>query len=373
MNEGDNFGTANGGAAPQGNNTNNQSFDPPKETVSSTPSSEESGEIPTVSTAGVSNSSKYFGARGRRSSRGQRPDQQVNFAAAQNIASNPNTPQFFSEAVMADNPYPTETPRKSKTPLFIGIAAAAVLLVVVIVIAVIPKGDGGGAGGDGKETAMEATFNSQDVTNINKMESLYRQIIREEIRGSDFAAQDFHDQIEKGTTSYRNVLNAIKNNEKQLKKEDKDADIDGVIAKMEKNVGIFEENYKQYDLFYKALTEEKVDPINEISDESIKKSAKGYYNHYISYVKNRKEFLKAGCRDTETPLSDSQQQACDAYEDKLDEDDTAMRESTLMKKLFIGDDEATISDNYVKDSITEIYLKIRNSGVKNEDENKENS
>ena len=63
----------------------------------------------------------------------------------------------------------------------------------------------------------------------------------------------------------------------------------------------------------------------------------------------------------------------DAYEDKLDEDETAMKSSTLMKKLFIGDDEGTISDNYVKDSITEIYLKIRNSGVKNEDENKENS
>ncbi|MBR6134530.1 hypothetical protein IKQ38_03560 [Candidatus Saccharibacteria bacterium] len=373
MNEGDNFGTANGGAAPQGNNTNNQSFDPPKETVSSTPSSEESGEIPTVSTAGVSNSSKYFGARGRRSSRSQHPDQQVNFAAAQNIASNPNTPQFFSEAVMADNPYPTETPRKSKTPLFIGIAAAVVLLVVVIVIAVIPKGDGGGAGGDGKETAMEATFNSQDVTNINKMESLYRQMIREEIRGSDFAAQDFHEQIEKGTTSYRNVLNAIKNNEKQLKKEDKDADIDGVIAKMEKNVGIFEENYKQYDAFYKALENEKEDTISEISDESIKKLAKSYYNHYVSYQKTRKEFRSAGCKGAETELSTSERQICDAYEDRLDEDETAMKNSTLMKKLFIGDDEGTISDNYVKDSITEIYLKIRNSGVKNEDENKENS
>lgn len=373
MNEGDNFGTANGGAAPQGNNTNNQSFDPPKETVSSTPSSEESGEIPTVSTAGVSNSSKYFGARGRRSSRGQHPDQQVNFAAAQNIASNPNTPQFFSEAVMADNPYPTETPRKSKTPLFIGIAAAVVLLVVVIVIAVIPKGDGGGAGGDGKETAMEATFNSQDVTNINKMESLYRQMIREEIRGSDFAAQDFHEQIEKGTTSYRNVLNAIKDKEKQLKKEDKDAKIDDIIAKMEKNVVIFEENYKQYDAFFKALENEKEDTINDISDESIKKLAKSYYNHYVSYQKTRKEFRSAGCKGAETELSASERQICDAYEDQLDEDETAMKNSTLMKKLFIGDDEGTISDNYVKDSITEIYLKIRNSGVKNEDENKENS
>ena len=274
---------------------------------------------------------------------------------------------------MADNPYPTETPRKSKTPLFIGIAAAVVLLVVVIVIAVIPKGDGGGAGGDGKETAMEATFNSQDVTNINKMESLYRQMIREEIRGSDFAAQDFHEQIEKGTTSYRNVLNAIKNNEKQLKKEDKDADIDGVIAKMEKNVGIFEENYKQYDAFYKALENEKEDTISEISDESIKKLAKSYYNHYVSYQKTRKEFRSAGCKGAETELSTSERQICDAYEDQLDEDETAMKNSTLMKKLFIGDDEGTISDNYVKDSITEIYLKIRNSGVKNEDENKENS
>ena len=372
MNEGDNLGAANGGGAPQGNNTNSQSFDPPKEAITSTPEPEDSGNIPTVSTAGVSNSSKYFGARGRRSSRGQFAEQQTNYAAAQNIASNPNTPQFFSDAVMADNPYPTEPPKKSKLPLFAGIGVAVILLVVVIVVAVMPKG-GGGGGEDGKKTAMETTFNSADVTNINKMESLYRQMIREEIRGSDLAAQDFHEDIEKGTTSYRNVLNAIKDKEKQLKKEDKDVKIDDIIVKMEKNVVIFEENYKQYDAFFKALENEKEDTINEISDESIKKLAKSYYNHYVSYQKTRKEFRSAGCRGAETELSASEQQICDAYEDKLDEDETAMKSSTLMKKLFIGDDEGTISDNYVKDSITEIYLKIRNSGVKNEDENKENS
>ena len=187
------------------------------------------------------------------------------------------------------------------------------------------------------------------------------------------STQDFHEDIEKGTTSYRNVLNAIKDKEKQLKKEDKDAKIDDIIAKMEKNVVIFEDNYKQYDLFFKALLDEKDDTINEISDESIKKLAKSYYDHYVSYQKTRKEFRSAGCRDTDANLSASEQQICDAYEDQLDEDETAMKNSTLMKKLFIGDDEGTISDNYVKDSITEIYLKIRNSGVKNEDENKENS
>ncbi len=335
MNEGDNFGTAKGGAGQQG---------------------------------GGINRSRYFGARSRSAARGQIAMQQTNFTAAQNIAANPNTPKFFSDAVIANSAPPVEAPRKRKLPLFIGIGAGIILLVVAIVAVVMMKTNSDGNGSDGG-TVMEATFNSTDVNNIYEMEALYQDMIMGVLYSSDFATEDFHNRIKNGTTAYKNVLAAIKNKEKQLKKEDEDAKIDVIISKMEKNVGIFEENYTQYDLLYSALENMGDDTLNEISDESIKELAKNYYEHYVSYVKNRDNFRETGCKDFKTPLSSSQQQLCNSYEDQLSKDYRAMRSSTLMKDLFIGDDAQTIRDNCVRDLIAEIYLKIKNSGVENEDEN----
>ena len=136
MNEGDTFGTASGGAnQPQFSN----SFDRPSGAITSSP---EEG-VPTVSTASSSNSSKFFGGRSRFSGRSSGGSSQANFAAAQQISSNPNTPQFFSEAVLANNPAPVENESKPKKGLFIGIGAVAVVLIIVLVVALIPKGSGG--------------------------------------------------------------------------------------------------------------------------------------------------------------------------------------------------------------------------------------
>lgn len=73
-----------------------------------------------------------------------------NFAAAQSLASNPNTPQFFGEAAMAANPYPTQStrgPRSSmRKPLIIGgIAIGAIAIIAIIVLAI-----SGGIGGSPK-------------------------------------------------------------------------------------------------------------------------------------------------------------------------------------------------------------------------------
>ena len=72
------------------------------------------------------------------------------FAAAQSLASNPNTPQFFGEAAVAANPYPTQRtrgPRSSmRKPLIIGgIAIGAIALIAIIVLAI-----SGGMGGSSK-------------------------------------------------------------------------------------------------------------------------------------------------------------------------------------------------------------------------------
>lgn len=89
-------------------------------------------------------SSKLGTSRSRFNSRANRyAEQQANYSAAQSIAQNQNTPQFFSDAVMASTPAPVEPPKKSKAPLFIGLAVALVAVVaVVLVVTLMPKGDG---------------------------------------------------------------------------------------------------------------------------------------------------------------------------------------------------------------------------------------
>lgn len=181
MNEGETFGTATGGAMPP---QNGNSFDRPTGVISSgatgvagaagigtvgaiagtiagaangaaapmpntalstgvaptTDISAETGNIPTISTAGVSNSSRFFGGRSRFSRHNAAnavSSQQANYAAAQNIAANPNTPQFFSDAVVASTPVPPAPKRKSKKGLFIGIGAVVVVAVVAVVAGVL--------------------------------------------------------------------------------------------------------------------------------------------------------------------------------------------------------------------------------------------
>lgn len=181
MNEGETFGTATGGAMPP---QNGNSFDRPTGAISSgatgvagaagigvtgatastiagaangtampmsnmalstgaAPAADagaETGNIPTISTAGVSNSSRFFGGRSRFSRHDAAntvSSQQANYAAAQNIAANPNTPQFFSDAVVASTPVPPAPKRKSKKGLFIGIGAVVVVAVVAVVAGVI--------------------------------------------------------------------------------------------------------------------------------------------------------------------------------------------------------------------------------------------
>ncbi len=171
MNEGDTFGTATGGATPP---QNGNSFDRPTGVISSgvtgaitsagaastADATTETGDIPTVSTAGVSNSSRFFGGRSRFSRHNTASavsPQQANYAAAQNIAANPNTPQFFSDAVVANTPVPPAPKRKSKKGLFIGIGAAVVVAVVAVVAVVLVGAGDNFIGGTQEEQLSELT------------------------------------------------------------------------------------------------------------------------------------------------------------------------------------------------------------------------
>ena len=75
-------------------------------------------------------------------------DSTKDFAAAKSLASNPNTPQFFGEAAMAANPYPTQRSRSSRVnfrkPLIIGGAVVGVIAIIAIIILAISGGIGGG-------------------------------------------------------------------------------------------------------------------------------------------------------------------------------------------------------------------------------------
>lgn len=299
MNEGDNLGTANGGATQQGNGINNQSFDPPKEAITSTPTPEDSGAIPTISTAGVSNSSKYFGARGRRGSHNQFAEQQTNYAAAQNIASNPNTPQFFSDAVMADNPHPVEPPKKSKLPLFAGIAAAVILLVVVIVVVVIPKG-GGEANDptvitvdkvDGiitREQALEALDFEKEMLSINQYQK----------EDDSFFTKSYYETLTKNFESYKTIANNL-NGFKKIQGEDEKGRAENVAAieeKMQKALPVYEKIVSNYKIIYAAKKDNDLSKLKEIDDATAKNTAKDYIeavNGYEDFITNK--YNKNGC------------------------------------------------------------------------------
>ena len=119
MNEGDKFGALYKGANnPQGGNSSGHPTD------------------------NAANTSKFFGGKTRYSGRQTVSSAHMNYAAAQNVASNPNTPDFFGEAMVANNPYPVENTRKPKKGLFIAVGAAlVVILAVVLVVCLLPKGE----------------------------------------------------------------------------------------------------------------------------------------------------------------------------------------------------------------------------------------
>ena len=95
-------------------------------------------------------SSKLGTSRSRFNSRANRyAEQQTSFSAAQSIAQNQNTPQFFSDAVMANTPAPVEPPKKSKKPLFIGLGVAAVAIIAVVAVVAFIPSIGQEEGGDG--------------------------------------------------------------------------------------------------------------------------------------------------------------------------------------------------------------------------------
>ena len=76
------------------------------------------------------NGRQRHGIVGSRRYRG--PSEEQNYSAATNLANNPNTPEFFSEAVMANTAAPQ--PRKSHKKLIIG-AIIGIAVIVIIIIA----------------------------------------------------------------------------------------------------------------------------------------------------------------------------------------------------------------------------------------------
>lgn len=315
-------------------------------------------------------SSKLGTSRSRFNSRANRyAEQQANFSAAQSIAQNQNTPQFFSDAVMANTPAPVEPPKKSKAPLFIGLAVALVAVVaVVLVVVLLPKGDGSLTEEERKEL-MVATFNDEDVGNINKMETLYRQIASGELRGDDLLAADFHEKMQLGAESYRKVYDTLEQKVDDIKKVDSTLNLDGLLTKMKNNISRVEESYKNYDYLYSAILESDKSKLDNISnDYPAKNDILSMYNAAVEYIKYKDELKKTDCSNATIIDPITEYDECDAIEDKLDNAWDKLKKSRVMNEIFIGANAENLKDSMITDELNIIYLKVKDSGVITENE-----
>lgn len=307
MNEGDNFGTASGGAnQPQFSN----SFDRPTGAITSSPE----GGVPTVSTGGASNSSKFFGGRSKYSSRSS-SGSQVNFAAAQQIASNPNTPQFFSEAVIANNPAPVETERKPKKGLiFAVVGAVALILVVVLVVALLPKG--GGTGDTPEERLANLGKLIDDYRdNVKYYESIHK-MAREYGFGFNPSGIKDEEAYKENKSALDNNLSRIKDFRSELDKynnvsvkdinTDDQVAVDDYIASLKKSLDGRINAYESYSKLLNGLThayatkgsEDAIKEIKEALPNDNSKAAGELVDRYYDSLKNYQSIgMKNNCNE----------------------------------------------------------------------------
>lgn len=312
-------------------------------------------------------SSKLGTSRSRFNSRANRyAEQQTNYSAAQSIAQNQNTPQFFSDAVMANTPVPVEPPKKSKAPLFIGLAVALVAVVaVVLVVTLMPKGETD----DKKKEVIASTFNSDDIGNVNNLEIFYSRVIDGDVDARTIMAADYQKTVDNGAKSYRMILDNLKENKDLIDKEELSADLDDIISKMEANIVGIEKSTAAYDIIYSAFLEENKSKLDSISDELIKKSAIDFYDGISNFAiaasaSSETDCFNATIIDPQTGFDE-----CDLLEQKMDNAEEQIVNSNLAYILFIGEKEDSIKTNFVKSTLNDIYIKLNEAGIYDERKN----
>lgn len=356
MNEGETFGTATGGAMPP---QNGNSFDRPTGAISSgatgvagaagvgvtgttastiagaangtampmsnmalstgaaptTDISAETGNIPTISTAGVSNSSRFFGGRSRFSRHNAAnavSPQQANYAAAQNIAANPNTPQFFSDAVVASTPVPPAPKRKSKKGLFIGIGAVVIVAVVAVVAGVLMKNGGTDSGMQGEQLYQLAELIDNSRDSVEYFETIHSAASDMEYSlGSNLVGHDKND-FEKMIKQTEDSLSVIKELCDELSKYDiKSTEVDDngksigdYVADLEEVLGDRMEPYENYSVFLSAIWQtispsgdiEKIQTAKSILSDNDYSAIRESIEVYLEKEKELKEkYSKDGC------------------------------------------------------------------------------
>lgn len=281
MNEGDTFSTANNGDDNIPNSSN--SFDQPSAAIMSSP--DDQGDIPIISTEGSSNSSKFFGSHGRRSSR--RVDkQQTDFLAAQNIASNPNAPQFFRDAAAESaTSYVQPSSSSKKKPIIIGVVALVVVAVVGVVVAmaagVIPS-------------PIEEDQKPKDVrTAFNRYANyfLYGEEKDDDIDGEyenkEYAAQANHgeeeymDKANELLTDFKTKYDTLKD-KLDIGDEGKES-VDRFI-----NINVF--LFKK-DLFAQSMSETEDDIFNKYAENGYDSAIKSIKDEYGKYITNDGSFI----------------------------------------------------------------------------------
>ncbi len=358
MNEGDTFGTASGGAnQPQFSN----SFDRPSGAITSSPE----GSVPTVSTAGSSNSSKFFGGKSRFSSRSSGGSSQTNFAAAQQISSNPNTPEFFSEAVMANTPAPVENEGKSKKGLFIGIGAALVaIIVVVVVVVVVSTGGGGGGGGNNPEVLSiekaNETLTRDLVLDVVDLENEFATIGGYNKTDDSFFDKDYHDTLVKNFESYEKVAASVKGVKKVEGDDERGQKLESIDERMQKALPVYKTLVERYKIIYDAKVSKDLSKLNSVDDAVSKNTAKEYIeavNGYQNFIKNKYEANKCNVEPTESspyypPICGSIMEELDRYEDNME------MTGTKAKELIIGQTDISALNGQVGKDLVDVLAYV---------------
>lgn len=277
-------------------------------------------------------SSKLGTSRSRFNSRANRyAEQQANYSAAQSIAQNQNTPQFFSDAVMASTPAPVEPPKKSKAPLFIGLAVALVAVVaVVLVVVLLPKG---GDIDDGKapeqvyaETVLDDLRDILDDGPVAQTEdtllALYNGSIS--ISGSVFS-EDALGNISDGLDNINRLSEGLNKFDISQLTEENASRIEEIKESIKSRAAAYQKIYDGFNTLYKATYGNNLEAQKELStNEYAQKLINAYYQDEALY----NQYSNAGCDYNESLP------ACQPISDLIDENDKILQDKTALSDYF---------------------------------------
>lgn len=347
MNEGENLGF---GSNPSGQ------IDNPGPIISNTPETQNNS----VSTSGASNNSKFFGGRSRYNANrfAQRSDV-TNFAAAQNIASNPNTPQFFSDAVMESTPVPVEKPRTNKMPIIIG-AVVVVLLIIAGIIGTIMMSNGGGAGGakDGEIPLanIDDIITRDMALKASDLESDYMKIINHETEDLKMFSDSYIKTAKENLEAYRTIAQTFEKY-KSVQGQDKlnrNIKVEMVGKKMREALPVYEKlvkNLEQINQAYKGKIE-----TSGVEDEDSRVLLERYMKAEKTFKAQDKLRKQNGCDNEDI----EQTAICKQISDTFEEAEEALRfKSEEVTTFYLGStDVDSLKTRQISDDLMDIMAYI---------------